>query len=110
MGSNTKIIRSVIFCQNKRTYPTYRIERTYGDIESRKKYSHVDLIHMIGGVDMERGTVTSGGRGYYLMGPAVCLQQALIQLAMQVSNSILTTLNFTIFPQVYLISFHFYGS
>ena len=43
---------------------------------------------MIGGVDMERGTVTSGGRGYYLMGPAVCLQQALIQLAMQVSNSI----------------------
>ena len=64
-----------------------RIERTYGDIESRKKYSHVDLIHMIGGVDMERGTVTSGNRGYYLMGAAVCLQQALIQLAMQVGNS-----------------------
>ena len=59
---------------------------------------------MIGGVDMERGTVTSGGRGYYLMGPAVCLQQALIQLAMQVSNSILTTLNFTNFSQVYFIS------
>ena len=35
-------------------------------------------------MDAERGTVTSGGRGYYLMGPAVCLQQALIQLAMQV--------------------------
>merc|ERR1719367_1566003 len=60
-----------------------RTERTYGDIEIRKKYSHVDLIHMIGGMDAERGTVTSGGRGYYLMGPAVCLQQALIQLAMQ---------------------------
>ena len=60
---------------------------------------------MIGGVDMERGTVTSGGRGYYLMGPAVCLQQALIQLAMQVSNSILTTLNFTNFPKVYRILF-----
>jgi len=60
-----------------------RTERTYGDIEGRKKYSHVDLIHMIGGMDAERGTVTSGGRGYYLMGPAVCLQQALIQLAMQ---------------------------
>jgi len=60
-----------------------RTERTFGDIESRKKYSHVDLIHMIGGMDAERGTVTSGGRGYYLMGPAVCLQQALIQLAMQ---------------------------
>merc|ERR1712223_1968155 len=60
-----------------------RTERTFGDIESQKKYSHVDLIHMIGGMDAERGTVTSGGRGYYLMGPAVCLQQALIQLAMQ---------------------------
>ena len=36
-----------------------------------------------GGVDTERGTVTSGGRGYYLMGPAVLLQQGLIQLALQ---------------------------
>merc|ERR1719346_645128 len=60
-----------------------RTERTFGDIEQRKKYSHVDLIHMIGGMDAERGTVTAGGRGYYLMGPAVCLQQALIQLAIQ---------------------------
>lgn len=60
-----------------------RVERTFGDIEHRKKYSHVDLIHMIGGMDGERGTVTSGGRGYYLMGAAVCLQQALIQLALQ---------------------------
>merc|ERR1719422_2412307 len=46
-------------------------------------YSHVDLIHMIGGMDAERGTVTAGGRGYYLMGAAVCLQQALIQLSLQ---------------------------
>merc|ERR1712037_985515 len=38
----------------------------------------------IGGVDTERGAVTSGGRGYYLMGPAVFLQQGLIQLALQV--------------------------
>lgn len=60
-----------------------RTERTFGDIEQRKKYSHVDLIHMIGGMDGERGVVTSGGRGYYLTGPAVCLQQALIQLALQ---------------------------
>lgn len=60
-----------------------RTERTFGDITQRKKYSHVDLIHMIGGMDAERGTVTAGGRGYYLMGPAVCLQQALIQLALQ---------------------------
>jgi seryl-tRNA synthetase len=60
-----------------------RTERTYGDIELKKKYSHVDLIHMIGGMDAERGTVTAGNRGYYLMGPAVLLQQALIQLSMQ---------------------------
>merc|ERR550517_2476457 len=60
-----------------------RTERTWGNIEKRTKYSHVDLIHMIGGVDIERGTVTSGGRGYYLMGPGVFLQQALIQLALQ---------------------------
>merc|ERR1719499_1273089 len=38
---------------------------------------------MIGGVDMERGTTTSGGRGYYLVGVAVMLQQGLIQLAIQ---------------------------
>ena len=60
-----------------------RTERTHGDVEGRKKYSHVDLIHMIGGMDAERGTVTAGGRGYYLMGPAVALQQALMQLALQ---------------------------
>ena len=44
-----------------------RTERTSGDVEQRKKYSHVDLVHMIGGMDAERGTATSGGRGYYLM-------------------------------------------
>ena len=44
-----------------------RTERTHGDVAGRKKYSHVDLIHMIGGMDAERGTVTAGGRGYYLM-------------------------------------------
>merc|ERR1711874_360323 len=41
-----------------------RTERTWGDVTERKKYSHVDLIHMIGGMDAERGTVTAGGRGY----------------------------------------------
>merc|ERR1719391_1678238 len=60
-----------------------RTERTWGDITLRTKYSHFDLIQMIGGVDMERGTVTSGNRAYYLMGPAVFLQQGLIQLALQ---------------------------
>ena len=31
------------------------------DVEGRKKYSRVDLIHMIGGMDAERGTVTAMG-------------------------------------------------
>lgn len=49
----------------------------------KKKYSHVDLIHMIDGIDGERGTTVSGGRGYFLIGPAVFLQHALIQLALR---------------------------
>lgn len=58
--------------------------RTWGDITVRKKYSHVDLIHMINGMDGERGSVTAGGRGYYLMNAAVFLEQALIQLALRI--------------------------
>ncbi|GIX83310.1 hypothetical protein CEXT_657741 [Caerostris extrusa] len=60
------------------------VVRTWGDIESKKKYSHVDLITMIDGVDSERGAVTAGGRGYYLMSAAVFLEQALIQLALRI--------------------------
>lgn len=60
-----------------------RIERMYGDCEVKKKYSHVDLIHMIDGMDGDRGTVVAGGRGYFLTGPAVFLEQALIQVALQ---------------------------
>jgi hypothetical protein len=47
-----------------------RVERTFGDCTQKKPYSHVDLIHMIDGMDGERGAVVSGGRGYYLM---VCI-------------------------------------
>jgi len=39
---------------------------------------------MIGGADLEKGAVTAGGRGYYLTGPAVYLQQALVQLSLRV--------------------------
>lgn len=38
---------------------------------------------MIDGIDGERGTNVSGGRGYFLTGPAVFLQHALIQLALR---------------------------
>ncbi|XP_049302782.1 serine--tRNA ligase, cytoplasmic-like [Bactrocera dorsalis] len=56
-----------------------RVERTFGDCERRTKYSHVDLIVMIDGMNAEKGAVVSGGRGYFLTGPAVFLEQALIQ-------------------------------
>ncbi|XP_071960629.1 serine--tRNA ligase, cytoplasmic-like isoform X2 [Antedon mediterranea] len=60
-----------------------RVERTFGDSSTRKKYSHVDLIHMIDGVECEKGAVTAGSRGYYLKGPAVFLSQAIIQHGLQ---------------------------
>ncbi|KAL5014270.1 hypothetical protein ScPMuIL_008540 [Solemya velum] len=59
------------------------IERTWGDCTSRKKYSHVDLVVMVDGVESDRGSVTAGGRGYYLKGPLVFLEQALINLSMR---------------------------
>merc|ERR1712038_1151645 len=59
------------------------VVRTFGESGGRKKYSHVDLVHMIDGVDTERGAVTAGGRGYYLKGPLVMLEQALINMALQ---------------------------
>lgn len=60
-----------------------KVERTFGDCSQKKKYSHVDLIHMIDGMDGERGAAVSGGRGYFLTGPAVFLEHALIQYALR---------------------------
>ena len=42
------------------------VVKIIGDCTIRKKYSHVDLLVMIDGVDYERGTSVSGGRGYFL--------------------------------------------
>jgi seryl-tRNA synthetase len=39
-----------------------------GDCTATKKYSHRDLIVMIDGVDLARGSVVAGSRGYYLKG------------------------------------------
>eukprot|EP00052_Salpingoeca_macrocollata_P030868 m.321200 g.321200 ORF g.321200 m.321200 type:complete len:504 (+) comp25113_c0_seq1:160-1671(+) len=59
------------------------IERIVGDAGEAfsKKYSHVDLIEMIGGVELVRGANTSGNRCYYLRGPAVALENALTAFA-----------------------------
>lgn len=59
-----------------------KVERTFGDCTAQRKYSHVDLIHMIDGMNAEKGAVISGGRGYFLTGPAVFLEYALIQFAL----------------------------
>ncbi|KAJ8985943.1 hypothetical protein NQ317_010700 [Molorchus minor] len=61
-----------------------KLKRRSAIVKPRKKYSHVDLIHMIDGMDGERGAVVSGGRGYYLTGPAVFLEHAVIQLALRI--------------------------
>lgn len=55
--------------------------RTIGDVTTRKKYSHVDLIVMIDGVDYARGVAVSGGRGYYLKGAGFALETALVAFA-----------------------------
>ncbi len=42
---------------------------------------------MIDGVDMQRGTATAGNRCYYLKGPLVFLEQALIQYALSILDN-----------------------
>lgn len=64
-----------------------RVERTFGDCKRRVKYSHVDLIVMIDGMNAEKGATVSGGRGYFLTGPAVFLEQALIQHALHMLSN-----------------------
>jgi len=59
-----------------------KVERTFGDCSVKGKYSHVDLIQMIDGMNGDKGAVVSGGRGYFLTGPAVFLEHALIQFAL----------------------------
>lgn len=59
-----------------------KVERTFGDCGLKGKYSHVDLIVMIDGMNGDKGATVSGGRGYFLTGPAVFLEHALIQFAL----------------------------
>ena len=54
-------------------------ERRWGDCEVKRRYSHIDLIHMVDGVDNQRATVTAGNRCYYLKGSHM-IQCALIRV------------------------------
>ncbi|KAF8565440.1 hypothetical protein P879_05514 [Paragonimus westermani] len=57
--------------------------RTFGKSGFEKQYSHVDLVVMVDGYEGERGSAVAGGRGYFLKGPLVFLEQAVIQLALE---------------------------
>lgn len=54
-----------------------------GDVGLEKLQSHVDLIEMIGGLNVEKGSTIAGSRGYFLMNTGIWLQQALIQYSLR---------------------------
>ncbi|KAL3315196.1 Serine--tRNA ligase, cytoplasmic [Cichlidogyrus casuarinus] len=64
-----------------------KVIRTFGDSSVKKKYSHIDLVVMIDGADLDRGASVSGARGYFLRGPLVFLEQALINFGLSMLAS-----------------------
>lgn len=65
-----------------------RVERVWPESGERPKaggkgLTHVDLLHMIDGVEYARGVAAAGNRAYYLKGPGVMLNLALIQYSMK---------------------------
>lgn len=60
------------------------VEYMWGDCKLRHRYTHIDLLYMIGAVDTKRGCQVAGDRGYFLLGPGVFLQQALIQHSLNI--------------------------
>ncbi|XP_026776657.3 serine--tRNA ligase, cytoplasmic isoform X1 [Pangasianodon hypophthalmus] len=74
-----------------------KVERTWGDCTVQKKYSHVDLVVMVDGYEGEKGAIIAGSRGYFLKGPLVFLEQALINYALRILYSRNYTLLYTPF-------------
>ncbi|XP_016366305.1 serine--tRNA ligase, cytoplasmic-like [Sinocyclocheilus rhinocerous] len=64
-----------------------KVERTCGECTVQKKYSHVDLVVMVDGYEGEKGAIVAGSRGYFLKGPLVFLEQALINYALRILYS-----------------------
>ena len=67
-----------------------KIVKTWGEVDRTQKIDdtpghahHHKILHWLGGFDQERGTKIAGHRGYYLTGPGVLLNQALIQYGMK---------------------------
>ncbi|XP_024533912.1 serine--tRNA ligase [Selaginella moellendorffii] len=57
--------------------------RTWGELRQEKNLkNHVDLVECLGFADIKKGTDVAGGRGYYLKGHGVLLNQALINFGL----------------------------
>ena len=61
------------------------VVKTFGTPRTKQdaKYNHVDLVNLLGIVDLEAGQAVAGSRGYYLMNYGVLLNQALINYGLQ---------------------------
>ncbi|GFR40484.1 hypothetical protein Agub_g1051 [Astrephomene gubernaculifera] len=67
---------------NNAVVKTFGEPRPSVDPSSGKKlYNHVDLVQLLGIVNLEAGQEVAGGRGYYLTHEGVLLNQALINAA-----------------------------
>lgn len=65
-----------------------RIERVWPESGEKPKaggkgLTHADLLYMIDGVEYTRGVTCAGSRGYFLKGPGVMLNMALIQYGLK---------------------------
>lgn len=66
-----------------------KVERTWGEISKikitgkRGGLHHHEILREIGGYDPERGQKVAGHRGYFLRGPGVLLNNALINYGMR---------------------------
>eukprot|EP00897_Mesotaenium_endlicherianum_P008380 jgi/Mesen1/7570/ME000392S06831 len=56
--------------------------REVGTPRQDAKHNHVDLVQYLDIADLEKGAATAGGRGYYLKGMGVILNQALINFGL----------------------------
>ena len=60
-----------------------QVVKSYGTPRTDAKYNHVDLVNLLGIVDLEAGQAVAGSRGYYLTNYGVLLNQALINYGLQ---------------------------
>jgi seryl-tRNA synthetase len=68
------------------------VVRTWGEIpnikitDKRGGFNHHKVLQALGGYDPERGQKVAGHRGYFLKGPGVLLNQALINYGIAFLN------------------------